>query len=168
MFAVIKTGGKQYKVAKNDILAVEKLPGEAGTRFVFDNVLAVGTTIGKPLVAGACVAATVVEQAQADKAIIFKKKRRHNYRRKKGHRQLVSLVRIDEILTDGKKPDMSIAAAPLPAKKTAKTEPKAKATASAKPKAAAAPKKTTAAKTKTAAKPTKSTAKKTTAKKTKE
>jgi large subunit ribosomal protein L21 len=108
MFAVLKTGGKQYKVAKNDVIEIERLPGEAGQQVVFDQVLMLGdgatATAGAPLIAGASVAGTLLEQSQADKVIIFKKRRRHNYRRKRGHRQQLSVVRIDEILTDGAKP----------------------------------------------------------------
>jgi large subunit ribosomal protein L21 len=106
MFAVFRTGGKQYKVAKNDIIRVETVPGSSGDLVEFTEVLMVGdgaqTTVGKPLVAGATVAATLVDQIQADKVIIFKKKRRHNYRRKRGHRQPLSLLRVVDILTDGK------------------------------------------------------------------
>ena len=108
MFAVLKTGGKQYRVAKNDVIQIERLPGEAGAQIVFDQILLVGegasATAGAPLVAGATVAGTVLEQVLGDKVIIFKKRRRHNYRRKRGHRQPLSVVRIDEILTDGAKP----------------------------------------------------------------
>jgi large subunit ribosomal protein L21 len=109
MFAVFRTGGKQYKVAKNDIIRVETVPGSNGDLVEFTEVLMIGdgneTTVGKPLVAGATVAAALVDQIQADKVIIFKKKRRHNYRRKRGHRQPLSLLRVVDILTDGKKPD---------------------------------------------------------------
>jgi len=109
MFAVFRTGGKQYKVAKNDIIRVETVPGSSGDLVEFTEVLMIGdgsqTTVGKPLVAGATVAAALVDQIQADKVIIFKKKRRHNYRRKRGHRQPLSLLRVVDILTDGKKPD---------------------------------------------------------------
>ena len=115
MFAVLKTGGKQYKVAKNDIIEIERLPGEAGETIVFDQILMVGdgtgATAGAPLIAGASVAGTLLEQAKGDKIIIFKKRRRHNYRRKRGHRQELSVVRIDEILTDGAKPAAKAAAA---------------------------------------------------------
>ena len=108
MFAVLKTGGKQYKVAKNDIIEIERLPGEAGETIVFDQILMVGdgasATAGAPLIAGASVAGTLLEQAKGDKVIVFKKRRRHNYRRKRGHRQELSVVRIDEILTDGAEP----------------------------------------------------------------
>ena len=115
MFAVLKTGGKQYKVAKNDIIEIERLPGEAGETIVFDQILMVGdgagATAGAPLIAGASVAGTLLEQAKGDKVIVFKKRRRHNYRRKRGHRQELSVVRIDEILTDGAKPAAKAAAA---------------------------------------------------------
>src|SRR5262249_55718820 len=105
---VLKTGGKQYKVAKDDVIEVERLPGEAGAQVVFDQVLLVGegaeATAGAPLVDGASVAGTLLEQVKADKVIIFRKRRRHNYRRKRGHRQQLSVIRIDEILTGGAQP----------------------------------------------------------------
>jgi len=101
MFAVIKTGGKQYKVAMDDIVTVEKLAAEVGDTVEFDEVLMIGegaeVAAGTPLVAGATVGATVVEQSRAAKIIVFKKKRRHNYRRKKGHRQHQTVLRITEI-----------------------------------------------------------------------
>ena len=120
MFAVLKTGGKQYKVAKDDVIHVERLSGDAGAQVLFDQILLVGegasATAGSPLVAGATVAATVLEHVLADKVIIFKKRRRHNYRRKRGHRQPLSLVRIDEILTDGAQPSPRKEAAPKSAR----------------------------------------------------
>ena len=94
MFAVIKTGGKQYRVAANDVLTVEKLEGEAGAKIEFTEVLMVGTKIGAPVVAGAVVTAEVVEQGRAKKVIAFKKRRRQNSKRKKGHRQHFTTVRI--------------------------------------------------------------------------
>lgn len=97
MFAVIKTGGKQYKVAMDDVIVVEKLPGEAGSTITLDEVLMVGDKIGAPVVAGAAVTATVVEQTRGDKIIIFKKKRRQTYRRKNGHRQDLTVLRITDI-----------------------------------------------------------------------
>lgn len=101
MFAVIRTGGKQYKVAKDDVIAVEKLAGEPGAVIVLDEVLMIGDgadiATGAPLLAGAVVSATVVEQGRAKKIIVFKKKRRHNYRRKKGHRQYQTVLRITAI-----------------------------------------------------------------------
>lgn len=101
MFAVVKTGGKQYKVAKNDVIKVEKLEAEAGAVIILDQVLAVGDekslTLGSPLVANVAVSAEVLEQKKDAKVIIFKKRRRHNYRRKKGHRQNVTILRVQEI-----------------------------------------------------------------------
>lgn len=119
MFAVIKTGGKQYRVAADDLLRVEKVAGEPGEIIQFPEVLAVGegedVTIGAPLVDGASVAAEVVEQGRGRKVIAFKKRRRQNSRRKRGHRQFLTTVRISEILTGGAKPSAKAAA-----KKTAK------------------------------------------------
>jgi large subunit ribosomal protein L21 len=101
MFAVIRTGGKQYKVAKDDVIFVEKLTGEPGSTIELGDVLMVGEganlTTGTPLVSGAAVAATVLEHKKGDKVLIFKKKRRHNYRRKRGHRQDLTVLRIGEI-----------------------------------------------------------------------
>lgn len=105
MFAVIKTGGKQYRVAAEDVITIEKLAAEAGATVTFEEVLMVGdgdtATIGTPLVAGASVAGEVVEQTRGDKIRIFKKKRRQNYRRTAGHRQHLTVVKITGILTDG-------------------------------------------------------------------
>ena len=101
MYAVIKTGGKQYRVAKDDVITIEKLDGKTGDKIEFNEVLIVGdeanTAIGTPHVEGASVTAEVVEQTRGSKIIVFKKKRRHNYRRKKGHRQHQTVVRITEI-----------------------------------------------------------------------
>lgn len=97
MFAVIQTGGKQYKVAKDDVIRVEKLAGEAGEQVVLDQVLMVGDKIGAPTVAGASVTATVVAQARGPKLIVFKKRRRQNSRRKNGHRQDLTILRITDI-----------------------------------------------------------------------
>ena len=97
MYVVIKTGGKQYKVASGDVLKIEKIAGEAGKEVVFNEVLAIDETVGTPLVAGASVKATVLKQARDAKIIVFKKKRRQNYRRKNGHRQSITLVKITEI-----------------------------------------------------------------------
>ena len=97
MYAVIKTGGKQYKVASGDVLKIEKIAGEAGKEVVFNEVLAIDETVGTPQVAGASVKATVLKQARDAKIIVFKKKRRQNYRRKNGHRQSITLVKITEI-----------------------------------------------------------------------
>jgi large subunit ribosomal protein L21 len=118
MFAVIKTGGKQYTVAANDVITIERLEGEAGDVISFTEVLMIGgdkAVVGSPLVAGATVAGELVEQARGPKVISFKKRRRQNSKRKKGHRQDLTLVRITEILTDGKKPSGSKAAKPAKA-----------------------------------------------------
>ncbi|WP_028877850.1 50S ribosomal protein L21 [Terasakiella pusilla] len=101
MFAIVKTGGKQYTVAENDVIIVEKLAGEAGSEITLEDVLLVGsegkTTVGTPLVNGASVTAEVLEQGKGDKVIIFKKKRRQQYRRTKGHRQEQTVLRIKSI-----------------------------------------------------------------------
>jgi large subunit ribosomal protein L21 len=107
MFAVFKTGGKQYRVAAEDLLKVDKIKGEPGEIVEFADVLVVGgesVTLGAPTIAGAVVAAEVIEQGRGPKIIAFKKRRRKNSRRKRGHRQPFTLVRITEILTDGRKP----------------------------------------------------------------
>jgi large subunit ribosomal protein L21 len=107
MFAVIKTGGKQYRVAVDDALKVEKVAGEPGDIIQFGEVLVVGgdsVTLGLPTVEGATVAAEVLSQARGPKVIAFKKRRRKNSRRKRGHRQEFTLVRITEILTGGATP----------------------------------------------------------------
>ena len=108
MFAVIRTGGKQYKVAKDDVIAVEKLAGEPGAVIDLDEVLMIGdganVATGAPLLAGAAVSATVVEQSRAAKIIVFKKKRRQNYRRKKGHRQYQTVLRITDIRSSNGSP----------------------------------------------------------------
>jgi large subunit ribosomal protein L21 len=107
MFAVFKTGGKQYRVIADDVLKVAKVKGEPGEIVEFGEVLVVGgdsLTLGAPTVPGATVAAEVLNQARGPKIIAFKKRRRKNSRRKIGHRQEFTLLRITEILTDGKKP----------------------------------------------------------------
>ena len=96
MYAVIKTGGKQYKVASNDVIKIEKIAGEAGSEIIFNEVLAMGETVGTPLVAGATVKGTI-KQAKDAKVIVFKKKRRQNYRRKNGHRQNITIVKITDL-----------------------------------------------------------------------
>jgi large subunit ribosomal protein L21 len=167
MFAVIKTGGKQYKVAAEDVITVEKIKGEPGDIVEFAEVLMLGgdpVVLGSPVVAGASVAGEVVEQTRGAKVIAFKKRRRKNSRRKRGHRQELSVIRITEILTDGKRPTRAErpqpaqAAAPEPADEAAAAaaapeapaaeaaEPKAAKTAAKKP-AKAAAKKPAAAKT---------------------
>ena len=101
MFAIIKTGGKQYRVAPGDILRVERLPGERGDQVVLDQVLLVAqeqdVKIGQPLVESAQVVGEILRQGKAKKIIVFKKKRRKNYRRKQGHRQLYTALKIQEI-----------------------------------------------------------------------
>ena len=155
MFAVIKTGGKQYRVAPNDILQVEKLAGEPGETVSLDSVLMLeteaGVQLGTPLVAGASVAAEVLEQGRGPKIVVFKKKRRKYHRRRNGHRQDLTLLRVTEILTDGKKPAPSKAKAKTakPAEKAAAEAPETAATEAAPKKAApkkAAPKKAAAKK----------------------
>jgi large subunit ribosomal protein L21 len=166
MFAVIKTGGKQYRVAANDVLKIEKVAGEVGDIVEIGLVLAHGegdaVTIGAPFVEGALVTAEVVNQGRAKTVISFKKRRRQNSRRKRGHRQYETTVRISEILTGGAKPAKRAAAntdeataasvqpeaaAEKPAKK-AKAKPdaavKPAAEAAEKPKKKAAPKKAAA------------------------
>ncbi len=162
MYAVIKTGGKQYKVAKNDVVVVERLAAEAGETVELDQVLMVGgegkTEVGAPFVAGASVAAEVIDLARGPKVTIFKKKRRKNHRRKAGHRQDLTVLRVTDILTGGAKPKKAAAK---------KAEPKADAPAedakAAEPKKAA-PKKAAPKKTEAKAKaPAKKAASKSTA-----
>ncbi|MFA6155055.1 50S ribosomal protein L21 [Mesorhizobium sp.] len=124
MFAVIKTGGKQYRVAANDLLKIEKVEGNVGDIVEIGYVLAHGegdnVTFGAPFVDGALVTAEVVEQGKNRTVIAFKKRRRQNSRRKIGHRQLLTTVRISEILLEGAKPTKTAAAkAPRKAAKTA-------------------------------------------------
>ena len=151
MFAVIRTGGKQYRVAPNDIIEVEKIAGKPGEIVELAEVILLGgdgsPKTGSPTIAGAMVAAEVIEQKRGDKVIVFKKKRRSNYRRTRGHRQALTALRITEILTDGKKPSK---AAPKPEAKKAEKKPEkqaakkpaAKKTEAKKPsRAAAKPKK---------------------------
>ena len=97
MFAIIKTGGKQYRVKKDDVLLIEKIEGKDGAKVTFDEVLAVGDKVGTPMVKGASVNAEIVKQARGEKVIVFKKKRRHGYKRKNGHKQDLTLVKIVEI-----------------------------------------------------------------------
>lgn len=102
MFAVLKTGGKQYKVTSGDVLRVEKLAAEAGETVQFNEILMVGSTIGAPLVEGAGVQAEVIDQIKGDKVIHFvKRRRKHSSKRTKGHRQQLTLLRVTEILENG-------------------------------------------------------------------
>ena len=143
MFAVIKTGGKQYRVAAEDVLKIEKITGEVGDIVQLGEVLAFGegddVTIGAPFVDGASVAVEVVEQGKAPTVIAFKKRRRQNSRRTRGHRQLLTTVRISEILTDGAKPSKKAAAKKEAPKADAKKDEAPKAEAAKAETAAAAP-----------------------------
>ena len=115
MFAVIRTGGKQYRVTPNAVLKVEKLEAEPGATVTFTDVLAVGAegalTLGAPTVAGASVTATVIAHDRLDKIIVFKKRRRQNSRRKNGHRQHVTVLRVAGIGMDGNPPAAATEAA---------------------------------------------------------
>jgi large subunit ribosomal protein L21 len=107
MFAVIRTGGKQYRVATEDVIQVDKVKGDPGEIVQFGEVLLLGgegVTLGAPTIPGASVAGEVLEQGRGSKIIVFKKRRRKNSRRKRGHRQEFTLIRITEILTDGAQP----------------------------------------------------------------
>ncbi len=161
MYAVIKTGGKQYRVAVEDKITVERLTGEAGEIIELNEVLMIGdgdkVEIGAPMIEGACVGAELVEQARGKKIIIFKKKRRKGYRRRNGHRQDLTVLKITEILTGGKKPSKKAPAKPKAKAKTeakpapekkapAKSEAKPEAKSEAKPKAEAKPAKEAPAK----------------------
>jgi large subunit ribosomal protein L21 len=153
MFAVIKTGGKQYRVAAEDVIRVDRVNGQPGEIVEFGEVLVVGgdtPQLGTPIVAGATVAGELLQHTRGDKVIAFKKRRRKNSRRKRGYRHEFSVVRITEILTGGAKPSKT--AAPRP-----KREPKPKAEAEAAPAAkaepAAKPKKPAKAAAKKPAKP---------------
>lgn len=101
MYAIVKTGGKQYKIAEGEILRVEKMPGQVGEQVSFDQVLMVSdgetTTVGQPKVENAVVSGTIVEQGRGKKILVFKYKRRKRYRRKQGHRQAFTAVKIDSI-----------------------------------------------------------------------
>ena len=169
MYAVVKTGGKQYRVSKDDVIIVEKLAADTGSSVELDQVLMLDdgkdATIGTPLVDGARVAATVVDQARNDKVLIFKKKRRKDYRRLKGHRQHVTILRITDILAKGGKASPAKAAAPV--KEDAKPADPAPAPAVAETPTAAVIETTAAPETGEAAAPAKKApAKKAAAKKT--
>ncbi len=103
MFAIIETGGKQYRVTKDDVISIEKIAGKPGDNVTLDQVLLLNDdkdiNLGTPLLKGAKVSATIVNQAKADKVIVFKKKRRKNYRRLKGHRQELTYLKITDIST---------------------------------------------------------------------
>ena len=151
MFAVIKTGGKQYRVTKDDMIVVETVAGEPGSTVRFEDVLMIGDdgkapSVGTPFLEQAAVFAEVVQQTRGDKIIVFKKKRRKGYRRKHGHRQALTVLRITDISPTGRKADT---------KSKSKAKPKTEAKTEAKPKKPARkePAAKTDAKRKTAAKP---------------
>ena len=98
MFAVIRTGGKQYRVTKGDVLEVERLPGDAGAAITFGEVLMAGGKIGAPMLSGASVKGEIVEQTRTAKVVAFKKKRRKDTHRKRGHRQHLTRVKITDIV----------------------------------------------------------------------
>jgi large subunit ribosomal protein L21 len=151
MFAVFKTGGKQYRVAAEDVLKVDRVKGEPGEIVEFGEVLVVGgdsVMLGAPTVAGATVAAEVLDQGRGAKIIAFKKRRRKNSRRKRGHRQEFTLLRITEILTDGKKPSKTAPPRPkrVPAPKPEEAADEASATAAGSEAATEKPRTTSAKK----------------------
>lgn len=165
MYAVIKTGGKQYRVSKDDVIVVEKLMGEPGETIEVGQVMMLGEegkapTLGTPVVEKAAVFAEVLEQQKGDKILVFKKKRRHNYRRLKGHRQFETVLRILDVSATGSKP----AAAKKPAAKKADAS-KADAKAEAKPAAKKPAAKKAETKTESEAPAKKAAAKKPVAKK---
>ncbi|GIL00483.1 MAG: hypothetical protein BroJett030_03820 [Alphaproteobacteria bacterium] len=174
MFAVIRTGGKQYRVAENEVISVERLAGEVGDIVELSDVLMVGgpagAAIGTPMVAGASVTAEIVGQLRARKVLAFKKRRRQNSKRIRGHRQMLTSIRIAEILTDGARPKKTAAKkAPAAQPETPAEAPSAEKPAKAARSARPAPDKAegkaeTAAKAKTT-KADKPAAKKTAAKK---
>ena len=131
MFAVFKAGGHQYRVNQDDVIVVNSLAGEVGDTVVFSDVLMTATAMGSPLVAGASVAGEIVEHKRGDKVIAFKKRRSQNSKRRRGHRQHLTVVRIAEILLDGAKPSGKKAAP-----KKAKDESAEGEAAAAAPKAA--------------------------------
>ena len=127
MFAVIKAGGKQYRVAEDQVLKVEGVEGEPGTIVQIGDVIMLGgdkPEIGSPTIAGASVAAEIVKHGRGPKVIAFKKRRRKNSRRKRGHRQDYVLIRVSEILTGGAKPSKGPKPKPEPKAKPAKDEAK--------------------------------------------
>lgn len=154
MFAIVRTGGKQYRVAPGDKIVVEKLAGEAGDTISLSDILLAGEGAELKATSGLKVMAEIIAQAKADKVIVFKKRRRHNYRRKNGHRQQHTILRITQIGDQKaeaapKKAAVKKEAAPAPAKAETKAAPaktEAKAAPAKKAEAKAAPAKTAAAK----------------------
>jgi large subunit ribosomal protein L21 len=163
MYALVRTGGKQYRVAKDDTILVERITADEGAEVILDDIVMLGdgdkVTIGTPRVEGAAVSATVVSQTRGPKIIIFRRKRRKNHRRTQGHRQDLTLLKINAIAEDGK----SLKPKAAPAKKAEAKKAEAK-KAAPKAEAKAAPKKA-AAKAEAKAAPKKAAAKKATAKK---
>ena len=159
MYAVIKTGGKQYRVAADDVITIEKIAGEAGSKVEFAEVLMIGgdsPKFGSPLVSGAKVVGEFVEATRGPKVIDFKKRRRKNSRRKRGYRHDYTVIRITEILTDGQKPSKVAKPRPEPKPKAKPAEGEEGETKAAKGKAPAkkaAAKKPGKAPAKKAAKP---------------
>ena len=144
MFAVIKTGGKQYRVAAEDKIRIDGIDRQPGDIVEFGEVLLLsgdkGVEIGSPLLSGITIAAEVLRQERGDTVIIFKKRRRHHYRRRNGHRQGLTALKITEILTEGRKPEKkrTESAGPAPVQSLAETgedEAKPKARVKSKPKA---------------------------------
>ena len=134
MFAIVRTGGKQYRVAAGDKIVVEKLAGEAGDKVTLDDVLLAGDGGDLKSTDGLTVSAEIIAQAKGDKVVVFKKRRRHNYRRKRGHRQQHTIIRITAIgdqKAEKKAPAKKAEAAPAAAQAPAKAEAPAKAKAQA-------------------------------------
>jgi len=152
MYAVVKTGGKQYRVAKDDKIVVDRMIGEDGDSVVLDQVLMMAdgdkVTVGSPVIEGAAVGATVLRQTRGPKIMVFRRKRRKNFRRIRGHRQDLTLLQINEIAPDGKlKAAPKKAAAKTEAKEAPKKVAKTAAKTATKSAAKAAPKKAAAKKT---------------------
>ena len=143
MYAVVKTGGKQYKVAKDDKIVVDRLEAEAGSNLVLDQVLMVANgdqvDVGAPTVKDAVVGATVLRHTRGDKIMVFRRKRRKNFRRIRGHRQDLTLLQITDIAPDGKLKAAKPAAEKPAAKKAPAKKAPAKATEAKKPAAKKAP-----------------------------
>ena len=156
MFAIVRTGGKQYRVAAGDKIAVEKLSGEAGDKISLGDILLAGDGDKAADLNGLLVSAEIIAQERGEKVIVFKKRRRHNYRRKQGHRQSLTLLRILAVGKEEKKPVPSkaeTAAAPKAEKVEAAPAADAAPAKEAAPKKAAAPKKPVSSKVETAAAP---------------
>jgi large subunit ribosomal protein L21 len=154
MFAIVRTGGKQYRVAAGDKIAVEKLSGEAGDKISLGDILLAGDGDKAADLNGLLVSAEIIAQERGEKVIVFKKRRRHNYRRKQGHRQSLTLLRILAVGKEEKKPVSSkaeTAAAPKAEKVKAAPAAEAAPAKEAAPKKAAAPKKPVSSKAETAA-----------------